>query len=330
MMDYGEAGLTATRSALNGVKIVHVGAGDNSFEAQKSHIHCEDGKRIAIIACCEQQFGAATESVAGVAVMGEWVFNEILKLRPTVDYIIVTVHAALEDSPFPDPKLRRLYKYLIDIGADIIHGHHSHTPQGWEVYKDGVIFYGLGNFVVDTDEWSKQKNGCWSLAVNLNFAGDKPDFEVFYVTCEGVDNTTVLSRRVAECEKSEYEEYVRICNKALASDDACQAYWQEACAFCYSRLYGLPLRIPAQCSTKVHFRARARLVGEVLLDMFAIVFGKTVSTRYTQHRSLIYLNSYQCESHRNAIVTTLQLFGGLVKDLRTPETAADLLKLINL
>jgi len=35
----------------------------------------------------------------------------------------------------------------IDAGADIIMGHHPHEPQGIEVYKRGVIFYSLGNFV---------------------------------------------------------------------------------------------------------------------------------------------------------------------------------------
>ncbi|MEZ5146693.1 MAG: CapA family protein [Bacteroidales bacterium] len=36
---------------------------------------------------------------------------------------------------------------LIDAGADLIIGHHSHTVQPFEIYKGKYIFYSLGNFV---------------------------------------------------------------------------------------------------------------------------------------------------------------------------------------
>ena len=35
---------------------------------------------------------------------------------------------------------------IIDAGAHIIIGHHPHVIQGFERYKNGVIFYSLGNF----------------------------------------------------------------------------------------------------------------------------------------------------------------------------------------
>ena len=35
---------------------------------------------------------------------------------------------------------------LIDVGADLIIGHHSHTIQPYEKYKGKYIFYSLGNF----------------------------------------------------------------------------------------------------------------------------------------------------------------------------------------
>ena len=34
----------------------------------------------------------------------------------------------------------------IDAGADIVYGHHPHVLQKIEQYKDGIIFYSLGNF----------------------------------------------------------------------------------------------------------------------------------------------------------------------------------------
>ena len=36
---------------------------------------------------------------------------------------------------------------MIDAGADIVVGHHSHVLQGIEFYKDKPILYSIGNFI---------------------------------------------------------------------------------------------------------------------------------------------------------------------------------------
>jgi poly-gamma-glutamate synthesis protein (capsule biosynthesis protein) len=42
------------------------------------------------------------------------------------------------------------YAYmLIDAGFDLIVGHHPHVVQNIERYRDGLIFYSLGNFIFD-------------------------------------------------------------------------------------------------------------------------------------------------------------------------------------
>ena len=40
---------------------------------------------------------------------------------------------------------------LIDLGADIIIGWHSHVPWSYEEYKEKPIFYSLGNMIFDQD-----------------------------------------------------------------------------------------------------------------------------------------------------------------------------------
>ena len=39
----------------------------------------------------------------------------------------------------------------MEAGADLVIGHHPHILQGIEVYRGKVIFYALGNFVLDHD-----------------------------------------------------------------------------------------------------------------------------------------------------------------------------------
>ncbi|MGE0057200.1 MAG: CapA family protein, partial [Dehalococcoidia bacterium] len=71
--------------------------------------------------------------------------------KQVADIVIVSVHAGVEYQDAPTAEQRRLDRAAIDAGASILLGHHAHVFQGWEVYGDGVIVYGLGNFVFDLD-----------------------------------------------------------------------------------------------------------------------------------------------------------------------------------
>ena len=46
-----------------------------------------------------------------------------------------------------------LFRHLIDLGADIVVGTSAHQPQTFELYGDGVIYYGLGNLFFDQAWW---------------------------------------------------------------------------------------------------------------------------------------------------------------------------------
>jgi len=46
--------------------------------------------------------------------------------------------------------------FVIDCGADMVIGHHSHQPQHIEVYKGKPILYSLANFVHDLDGFREQ------------------------------------------------------------------------------------------------------------------------------------------------------------------------------
>lgn len=45
------------------------------------------------------------------------------------------------------------FRHLIDLGADIVVGTAAHQPQTFELYKDGAIYYGLGNLFFDQSTW---------------------------------------------------------------------------------------------------------------------------------------------------------------------------------
>lgn len=45
------------------------------------------------------------------------------------------------------------FRELIDMGADVVVGTAAHQPQTFELYKGGVIYYGLGNLFFDQSWW---------------------------------------------------------------------------------------------------------------------------------------------------------------------------------
>lgn len=65
------------------------------------------------------------------------------------DVVIVSMHAGREYSPHPHPQQVEFARAAIDAGAAVVAGHHPHVVQPAERYREGVIFYSLGNLVFD-------------------------------------------------------------------------------------------------------------------------------------------------------------------------------------
>jgi len=70
------------------------------------------------------------------------------------DLVIISLHWGAEYVDAPTNMQMQVARALVDAGADIIMGHHSHTPQPleWHYREDGtrgLIIYSLGNFLSD-------------------------------------------------------------------------------------------------------------------------------------------------------------------------------------
>ena len=75
------------------------------------------------------------------------------------DEKIFLLHWGSEYRFNPSKTQENLAHFLIDNGATIIAGGHSHTLGKREIYKNRPIFYSLGNAIFD-QEWGR--NGCES------------------------------------------------------------------------------------------------------------------------------------------------------------------------
>ena len=55
--------------------------------------------------------------------------------------------------PLSNPDQKGVFRKAIDLGATIVIGTQAHQPQTYELYGDGVIYYGLGNLYFDQWNW---------------------------------------------------------------------------------------------------------------------------------------------------------------------------------
>ena len=128
ILDYGYEGRTATKEALKEAGIA-CGAREESFLYTTA-----SGLTIGVY-CDDFAFDRAhiTESIAALREQG-------------AEIVVCAFHWGVEQSYKPAQNEIDWAHVAIDAGADIVAGHHPHVLQPIEYYKDGVIFYSLGNF----------------------------------------------------------------------------------------------------------------------------------------------------------------------------------------
>jgi len=66
-----------------------------------------------------------------------------------VDLVFVGVQFTERDSYAPLAEQRRIARFLIEQGADLVYGSQAHQIQQVEFHRGKPIFYGLGNFLFD-------------------------------------------------------------------------------------------------------------------------------------------------------------------------------------
>lgn len=72
--------------------------------------------------------------------------EKVKRTKEKVDFLVVMLHWGAVGDEILEYQ-RPLGHSLIDAGADVISGTHSHRPHGVEIYKGKPILYSLGNFV---------------------------------------------------------------------------------------------------------------------------------------------------------------------------------------
>ena len=179
IMDAGPYGIESTLNMAKELGVQTIGAGMNIEEARKPVIIDEAGG-IGL-------FGVGYQRAcrkADIDKPGCYSWSDLDAIQDTINEIkskcrwcIVVAHAGEEFTPLPSPYTRERYHKYLEMGADIVVGHHPHVPMNYETVGDKIIFYSLGNFIFDTDYQRSQYNTELGLIVKLNFTENEFSYE---------------------------------------------------------------------------------------------------------------------------------------------------------
>jgi poly-gamma-glutamate synthesis protein (capsule biosynthesis protein) len=171
--DFGGEGVRSTIKVLEKLHKDYTGSAfriEDTYKPLRKEIK---GIRLSIFSICEHEFGIVSDNCIGAAGYNSEIMRNLLKQENEwADCIIVIFHGGNENYPFPSPKVRDRYHLLVDEGADIIIGMHSHCPQGYESYKDSLIIYSLGNFFFPRESESIYETWKFGYIARLHITRD--------------------------------------------------------------------------------------------------------------------------------------------------------------
>lgn len=139
--DYGEVSLTDTQRHLEE-------AGIHWVEGLHTKVIDVSGIRVGLVGLNGLSGTAASQLPKAI----EQVNREDARI------IVVQVHWGIEGEYKPTQMQQDLAHQAIDLGADLVIGHHPHVLQGLEEYKGRMIAYSLGNFCFGGNQNPKDKD----------------------------------------------------------------------------------------------------------------------------------------------------------------------------
>lgn len=162
-----------------------LGAYLNEEDMENIRIREVNGVKVAFLAYAEHLNGFSIPYDSSLRVVMNYeedvIERQIKKAKEMADAVIVSAHWGGEDTHEVSEDRIELANKMVNWGADVILGGHTHTAQTmeWIPREDGTrgfVYYSMGNFVcAQTD--------------NFNVIGEMPDFDI---VVDGVTNEVTL------------------------------------------------------------------------------------------------------------------------------------------
>lgn len=224
-MDAGREGVISTRKIAQDMGCMTFGAGLNIEEASEPVYLNEAGGigmfGVSYMAECIP----ATETEPGIFRWDDLdrIARRIREIKAKCRWCVVVSHGGEEFTSLPSPYTRERYLKFLELGADVVVGHHPHVPENYELFDNGkAIFYSLGNFIFDTNYQRVHLYTDLGVLLKLIFTEEKMDFEAMGIRIvrgeERID-ASPLPDVFTNVPADEYELLAPLSAKAFVEED---------------------------------------------------------------------------------------------------------------
>ena len=170
MLDAGTKGLSDTIHELQVIGFKTIGAGLTEDDISEPIVWKTDQGCLSIVNWVFPETNPDWMSVPGVNCWQglDKAEKMISRLKEKSDWVMTILHWSDELFYYPRPEDRDIAQRLVQMGSDMIIGHHPHVVRGYEFIKGCPIFYSLGNFFFSD---FRINNGGWIRQAPLNKLG---------------------------------------------------------------------------------------------------------------------------------------------------------------
>ncbi len=225
IMDAGIDGLISTKKIAKENACLTVGAGLDLAEAS-TPVYLDEAGGIGILSV-SYLVGCvpATNTEPGTLPWNDMdlIAKRIKEIKARCRWCVIVSHGGEEFSSLPLPYTRDRYLKFLEMGADVVVGHHPHVPENYELMDNGkAIFYSLGNFIFDTDYQRAHLYTETGILLKLEFTEDKLDFKAIGIQIErGTEHIDIapLPDIFMNITEEEFKLLAPLSAKALIAED---------------------------------------------------------------------------------------------------------------
>ena len=224
-MDAGKEGVISTRKIAAELGCRTIGAGLNEVEASEP-VYLDEAGGIGMF--CVSYMNECIPATATEPGIFRWddldyIKRRIDEIKAKCRWCVVVSHGGEEFTSLPSPYTRDRYLKFLELGADVVVGHHPHVPENYELFDDGkAIFYSLGNFIFDTNYQRVHLYTDLGVLLKLIFTEDKLDFEAMGIRIvrgeERIDEAP-LPDVFTNIPAEEYDRLAPLSAKAFVEED---------------------------------------------------------------------------------------------------------------
>ena len=217
--DSGNVGLKKTLEVLSKKKFYNNGL---YFDKYSPFEFKDDNNKIAIFCCTEFSNIDEKSQNPSIFYLKDLLSSSMIEKSKKNNFLnICFVHGGIMFTQLPNPIFREEMQKLVDKGADLVITVHPHIIGSEENYKEKLIIYSLGDFIMDGKSFDRRQSVYINIEINNNIISSiehkVTKNEDFYIKIHDNSHRILLKRKKVS-KKLNSKNYIKSYNKNYKRD----------------------------------------------------------------------------------------------------------------